>query len=68
VVVVTDTYAIILPKCLDLFRVDSLMLRKRTKTYIMSPLWGLTLILVHYYKHLAPIGALEIGVVSVKVH
>jgi len=28
VVVVTDTYAIILPKCLDLFRVDSLMLRK----------------------------------------
>ena len=44
------------------------MLRKRTKTYIMSPLWGLTLILVHYYKHLPPIGALEIGVVSVKVH
>ena len=30
VVVVTDTYAIILPKCLDLFRVDSLMLAEIT--------------------------------------
>jgi hypothetical protein len=34
----------------------------------MSPLGGLTLILAHYYKHLAPIGALEIGVVAVKIH
>jgi hypothetical protein len=28
---------------------------------------GHTLILVRYYKHIAPIGALEIGVVSIKI-
>ena len=44
------------------------MLRERTKPILCRPSGAWTLILVRYYNHIAPIGALEIGVASVKVH
>jgi hypothetical protein len=41
--------------------------QKEQKPIVCHPSGARTLALVRYYRHFAPIGALEIGVVSIKV-